>query len=496
MTVGGAYDEATPRVRAGLVLCTAIAALYRIALVTTSWDVPGDGPSRASIALGWAADPALLVCGGWPPGFSYVVGGFSRLVPWPLWTAPLLNVLLGVASVPLLYGIGARTWGPPAGLAAAAALAVMPLHAELSATSLTEVSFVFTVLAGWLVLLGAASDELPARRRARLLAGGAILTAAAMLRYEAWILAPVWPAWWWWRRRDRRETVVLAVLVAWFPLAWTLGNARCGDAFMGFRAALQEPSAGAGFGLGAAVAYLADLTARELGTPLAVLLAVGAAFELVRALARRTTPCRLLALGVAGVAWLLLVRFAMSRGSSAWNRYAVAALVLALPLAFAPLARLSRTRAARTVATASVALVLLWMLVPDLAGGRARHWLRAAPPVQAAEMARWLAADPSRATLPIVTTPVGWELWYLPLYDPPVFPRLWVVSSWISDDDVHAHVEALRGAGAFLFATRDGDEADVARLVEVAGAALTAGEPVFRSGPLRVYRVSLPRRGS
>ena len=490
-----APDEATPHAAAGVLACVAIAALYRIVLVATFWDVPGDGPSRAAIALGWAADPQVLVCGGWPPGFSFVVGGFSRLVPWPLWTAPLLNLMLGVASVPLLYGIGARTWGPGAGLAAAAALAVLPLHAELSATSLTEISFLFTVLAGWLVLLGAASDERTPSRRGRMLAGGAILTLAAMLRYEAWILAPLWPAWWLWRRRDLRETVLLAVAVAWFPLAWTLGNARCGDAFMGFRAALQEPSAGAGFGPVDATAYLAALTAHELGTPLAVLLAIGAALEVGLACVRRTTPARLLALGVAGIAWVLLLRFAMSRGTSAWNRYAIAALVLALPLAMAPLAWLPRTRAARTLATLGVTVTLLFMLVPDVSGERPRHWLRRTPPVQAAETARWLAADPSRGTMPIVSTTAGWELWYLPLHDPSVFPRLWVVSGWISDDDVHWRVEALRGAGPFLLATRDGDEADVRRLEAEAGVLLTAGEPVFRSGPLRIHQVSLPPRG-
>ena len=491
-----AAEAGGDRATAALAACTAVAAVYRITLAVTRWDVPGDGPSRAAIALDWAAHPVVPTCGGWPPGFSFVVGSFSWLVPWPLWTTPLLNVLLGVASVPLIFAIGRRTWGVRTGLAAAAALALLPLHAELSAASLTEVSFVFALLAGWLVLLGAAADESAARRRARLVAGGALVTIAELLRYEAWVLAPVWPVWWMLRRRDRCETALLALLVAWFPIAWTLGNARCGDAFMGLRAAMQEPSAGAGFGLGAALGYLADLTAHELGTPLAVLLAAGAAIELLLVCVRRTASAPLLALGVGGTTWLILVRFTMGRGWSAWNRYTLAALVLALPFAFAPLRRLPRTRILDAITAAVVTVALLWMVVPDVAGARARHWLRDEPPVQAAEMARWLAADPSRATMPIVTTPVGWELWYLPLHDRTVYSRLHVMSSWISADDVHWQMEALRGAGPFLFATRDGDEPDVARLADVAGTSLTPGEPVFRSGPLRVYLVSLPARGS
>ena len=70
------------------------------------------------------------------------------------------------------------------------------------------------------------------------------------------------------------------------------------------------------------------------------------------------------------------------------------------------------------------------------------------------------------------------------------------MSGWIAQDDVRWCIEALRGAGPFLFATREGDEADVARLEAVAGIPLTAGEPAFRSGPLRVYRVVLPPSAS
>ena len=490
-----ATQETAPGGAAVLAACTVVAAIYRLALATTFWDVPGDGPSRTAMALGWAASPEVPLCGGWPPGFSFVVGTFSWLVPWPLWTACLMNVVLGTASVPLLHGIAARTYGAWAGLAAAAALAVFPLHAELSATSLTEVSFVFALLAAWRVLLGAAADEVVVRRRARLVAGGALVTLSEMLRYEGWVLAPVWVGWWALRRRDRRETALLALLALWFPITWTVGNAHCGDAFMGFRAALQEPSAGTGYALAAAAEHLRALATRELGTPIALLVLVGALLELGLACARRSTWPRLLALGLAGTSWALLLRFTISRGPSAWNRYALAALVLGLPFAFAPLRFWPRARRAGGVAAVVVAVTLLAMTLPDVRGARARHWLRSAPPTQATELARWLAADAARRTLPIVTTPVGWELWYLPLVDPELYPRLWVVSGWIAQDEVFWRVEGLRGAGPFLFATRDGDEADVARLEAVAGVPLTPGAPVFRSGPLRVYRVSLPVRG-
>ena len=97
-----------------------------------------------------------------------------------------------------------------------------------------------------------------------MLAGGAILTLAAMLRYEAWILA----------RCGRRGGCGAAATRArpscsrfssrGFRSRGPSAMRAAATRSMGFRAALQEPSAGAGFGLADAMAYLADLTAREL----------------------------------------------------------------------------------------------------------------------------------------------------------------------------------------------------------------------------------------
>jgi hypothetical protein len=167
------------------VACTVVAAACRLALATASWDVPGDGPSRTAIALAWASAPELPLCGGWPPGYSSLVGAFSWLVPWLPLTASLMNVVLGTVSVPLLHRIAARAYGPPAGLTAAATLAAFPLHAELSATSLTEVSFGCALLGAAWALIGAAADETAVRRRARLVAGGALVTRSEMPLVDA-----------------------------------------------------------------------------------------------------------------------------------------------------------------------------------------------------------------------------------------------------------------------------------------------------------------------
>lgn len=167
MQIEIARTESTSRAWRGVAVCTIVAAAYRLLLLGTRFDVPGDGPSRTANALAWAASPMVPLCGAWPPGYSFVAGLFSLLVPAPLWSARILNVLLGTLSVPALYAVAARTWGRPGALASAAALAVFPLHAELAATSLTETSFVFALLLGWCLLLRTAQDSGRCRVRAR-----------------------------------------------------------------------------------------------------------------------------------------------------------------------------------------------------------------------------------------------------------------------------------------------------------------------------------------
>jgi 4-amino-4-deoxy-L-arabinose transferase-like glycosyltransferase len=182
VAIGAARSETTSGAWQGVALCTVVAATYRLLLLATRFDVPGDGPSRTANALAWAASPGVPVCGGWPPGNTFLSGLFSLLVPAPLWSARILNVLLGTLTVPVLYGVAARTWDRRSGLAAAAALAVFPLHAELAATSLTETSFVFALVLGWGLLLRAAQDERPSPRASALIAAGAAISLAQMLR--------------------------------------------------------------------------------------------------------------------------------------------------------------------------------------------------------------------------------------------------------------------------------------------------------------------------
>lgn len=477
-----------------LVGTTAIAVLLRLWVLMWFFDTPGDGPSRAAIAQAWAGHPYLPTCGGWPPGHMVLAGMWSWIVPAPLWSSRLLGVILGSLSVPLALAIAARSWDLRVGIVAAVALALFPLHVELSATGLTEPIFLFSVLAGWWVLLVAADATRLLARGALLVSGAAALVLAEMTRYEGWLLAPLFLAWWALRTRRAPSSFALAALLLAFPVAWTLGNARCGDAFVGFHAALQEPAAGAGLKLGAATLYAATLGIREVGAALAVCAFVGVGCEVAAVLRRRSTSERLLALGLFAVGWVFLVTFSMGRGASAWNRYGLAPFVFGVLFTGVPFAATRLARRWRVAMIAAVVLVTTSFASTLVTGVRVNRWVRATASAEARDVAAWLGADPARSDLLVVTTPVGWELTFLALYRPAAYDKVCTISSWTSDPDVATLVASLRGAAPFVFVTRPGDDEDLARLERAIGSPLLVTAPVLETGNVRLYLLRLRGR--
>ncbi|MEW6267748.1 MAG: hypothetical protein AB1689_00455 [Thermodesulfobacteriota bacterium] len=460
-------------------------------MVLTTFDVPGDGPTRATMAHAWAAAPTVPSCGAWPPGHTVLAGSLAALGAPALWGARALNVALGTASVPLLWSVAAATWGAAAALPAAAALALLPLHAELSATSLTETSFLFALLLGWRLLLAAAGAQAAVAQWLTLLAGGLCTMVAQTIRYEGWVFPPLLVLWWLIRTRHIGQTLVLTATTLAFPVAWTVGNARCGDPWMGFHAALQEPQAGDGYSAWHAARHLVATSSMELGTVLAAAVALGLLIELWRACTRRCTVDEMLALGLGATAWIVLERSTISRGASAWNRYAITALVLALPFAFVPMQLLPGRR--RLLASVLTALPVAAMVLGGASGARPLRWLTTRAPEDARRLAQWLS-DPARADRIVVSTPVGWELTYLPLYLPDVGSRFVTVSSWLPDDAVARALRNAYASGAFLLVTRVGDEEDLGRIRRLTPRPLELRAPIFHAGDLRVHEVGGDRR--
>jgi len=468
----------------------ALALAVRIATLLSTVDTPGDGPSRATLAYRWAHAPHLALNGTWPPGFMYLAGLFTFVLDDPA-ASRVLNVGLGALTVPVLFLLADRLFGPVVALVSAALLAGLPLHIGLSASSLTEPSFVLAMVAGhYLLFLGAA----PAARRRAWLLGAALscFVYAEMTRYEAWLLVVPVPAYLAWRTRDPRPTALAALALLAFPAAWTLGNAVYrGDPFVGFRAAMSnDPAAGPQtVGLAAALGVLGVAWVAHLGLLLPLCTAWGAGAEVVRGLRARLDAERALYLAIAALFWLVMLRFAMTRGASLFNRYLLLGFVLCLPLAVLPAAgRRAAPSLRRAGALLAIAVVSVLLARPVLRAYPERFftplWVTATRPVEIERFTAWLARSPY-AGRALAATEMGWRSTYVPLYRPPLADRFMVVSDWLDDDMVRRFLRLHRPA---LLLTTEGDERHTRRIERVLGTTIDRRR-VYSDGVVEAFEL-------
>ncbi len=197
-----------------IVILSVIALALRLGFFLTTYDVPGDGPTRAIESYRWSLHPWLPTSGVWPPGLILLHGPANWLLPRPDIVGRLVNIILGTLTIPILYLLAYRSFGSIPALGGAFAVAVWPLHIELSASSLSEAPFVFEILAG-LLFVDVALAARP--RRCVLTVGIALIGWASMTRYEGWWFLPALPLYVLWRGRDLRLAAATGMTLAAFP---------------------------------------------------------------------------------------------------------------------------------------------------------------------------------------------------------------------------------------------------------------------------------------
>lgn len=114
-----------------------------------------------------------------PPGYPFLLAAAYRVFGPGLLTAKLLNVVLGTLTCGLVFALGARAYGRPVGLVAAALFACWPGDVFYASTTLSEVSFTFALTAALLLFVRWSQT---AGSRWRWLVLGALLGCAVMLR--------------------------------------------------------------------------------------------------------------------------------------------------------------------------------------------------------------------------------------------------------------------------------------------------------------------------
>ena len=470
----------TRRDRGGLLLLVLLALALRLSLSLVTVDVPGDGPSRAALGRQWLEAPRLARDGHWLP-FGEVLVGLANLVsPDPLWAARALSLATGTLSVGLLASLVGALIGPAAGLAAAALLALLPMHVAVSATALVDAPALFFLLLALRLALVVGKASRPAPALAGLAAAAALATG---LRYEAWLLVPLLPLHQLLAtgRAGRAALVLLAVLP--LPAWWTfialggIGGLRDG---LGYVTASGASLGGAAVSWPSAVMVAGGRLLGALG-PLTAAVAVAgiAALPWRSGRARRAGLALLLLLLLACLALLLVL--AAGRGESLLDRYALTAVTLALPLAGAgvtPWIAAPKPRIALVALLVATTALATWWHPPQL-------YLRRGLPAEIGRLAAWLDRERPPGTA-VLFTRAGWWPTHVVLLHPLGREEYRIVSWYLEDAALRAFLLRARPG---LLITRPGDEPFVDR-VRAAGA--EPDPPVARFGALEVRPLRLP----
>lgn len=482
----GAATRIASRDTTALLLLTGFAFAVRLTLCLATLDVPGDGPTRAIWAWEWAQSPSLVTYGVWPPGLLYLSGLVSVVVSDPRWAVRLVNLAAGAATIPIVFLLVRTVFAADVAWGAALSLSVLPLHVELSATSLSEPTFVLEILVGFYFLV-LTRDPTRTQTAVGLLA----LLWATMSRYEAWWLAPVMVASVAVARRRWSAVAAVAVAVFAFPIAWSVGNfVALGDPLYGFTMTAKGAEIGGTppIGLWDAVAMLASLVTAELGWPLALGVPMALVLTITNLAITNGTRLRLtpaIYAAVTGTFWIVMTWFAMRRGHSVFNRYVLLGIVLLLPYAALPWCRLARRLSPRAVVI--VGVVLACSLIAPRLDRWPMHvkWITWTVPRDVEALTTWMRESEYRSD-PIVLTSMGWTASYFTSYWPAASPQRIIVSEWTENYELETFLARRRPA---LLATTSDDAAMRRRVEALAGDTTIDSLPIRTFGAIEVYRL-------
>lgn len=227
-----------------LALILGFAFALRLAwIVFSDWQpTPGDDAYRYDFAArALAAGRGYIHLDGtptafWPPGYPLLLAAAYRVIGDTVTVAQMLNVVLGAATVGLVYLIGRRTLGERPALVGACIVACFPSLIFFTGVTMSETAFTFLALLGVYLLLLEASSEREGASSARsgrslrlLLASGLILGFASLVRGQALLLPIILIPFWlrsdisWLRIADKLVAVALGIGLIVAP--WTIRNA-------------------------------------------------------------------------------------------------------------------------------------------------------------------------------------------------------------------------------------------------------------------------------
>jgi hypothetical protein len=204
------------------ILLIALAALV-VRLVAIPWahTVQADAVSRIHIAYEWLLDPYYIKEGYWGPLHHYLNALFMLVLPGKTAGPLALNILCASLTAIPIYGFTLNLFNSRRGAVFAALFYVFsPIILWTSMQALSEVSYGF-FLAMALFAISEGSRE--GMRIKSAIAAGLLITCAAALRYEAWVIIAALTLVHF-LLRGWRTTLIFWGCAMLFPATWMIGN--------------------------------------------------------------------------------------------------------------------------------------------------------------------------------------------------------------------------------------------------------------------------------
>ena len=165
----------------------AVGALLRVVSFFFSDNSGGDAGAHVELTAIWLQHPTVkFVFAVYPPGHFWLIGLSTLMVHDVLTAGRLLSLVLGIASLILVWKTARLLYGMWAGLLSLGVFSLYSLHIGYSTTSSAEVSAVFFCLAG--IYFFFRYFQSGADRAWPLAISGACFSVAQSIRYEPWVL--------------------------------------------------------------------------------------------------------------------------------------------------------------------------------------------------------------------------------------------------------------------------------------------------------------------
>lgn len=398
----------------------------------------------------------------------------------------MLNLAVGLFTVPVFYLLVRRIYGHISGLIVSFILAFLPVHVSLSVTSHTEATFLFEVIAG-LFLLIKGTDE-GSYRKLCIITSVFLICLATMTRYEAWLLIPFFPLYYFLKTRNWLETGVIFIILCFFPIAWSVGNyIHSGDFLLGFIAATDPDWAKEGSNLPNTIKTVGRHTVQQIEWTLLIMASWGLIMQVVQIVKKNSSAEKVFYLLITLFYWCVMFKFAMVRGETLQTRNLFFCIVLLLPFIATPLVYYFKGDHGMLLVTLCFTVVAF--IIPKIAVYYPINDLTVKHPMEIKKLASWLEHSSYR-NQPVLMTWIGVQpsYLYLPLYFPDIGPH--DHGYFILRRRTVSRLEKyLKNRQPSLLITCDADDKFISQIEELLGKKFDLSHPVYSVAHIKVYDI-------